>query len=771
MKVEFDAYTGPAGGWGSVGSLAARVSREGNPISAGVTLMYQNKPRGFACASCAWAKPAKPHAVRILRERREGHDLGDHAPARHAGLLRRHTLQRTGVVGRSRVGSGRPPDPSAALRRRERPATCRCHGRMLSPRSARELRGFDAEAAVFYTSGRAVARSLVHVPALGAPVWQQQPARQLEHVPRDAHRWRCRESIGVPVGTVTLDDFATRRCFFFFGQNVGSNSPRMLHDLQEARRRGVPIVTFNPLRERGLEAFTNPQNPGRDAQRRADHHQFAIPPGEVRRRHGRHHGHLQVTLRAGTMRARRCARAGLGFHRQHTHGFEEFADAVRAADWAALERRSGLTRNAMEAAAPVYARAKAVIGIYGMGLTQHVKGVRTVQMVANLLLLRGNIGRPGAGICPVRGHSNVQGQRTVGITEKPELVPLDRLAKQFGFEPPRDKGLNTVDACEAMLAGKVNAFIGLGGNFVRAVPERERDGGGVAASAADRADLDQTQSQPCRARRSSLHPAMPWPHRTRSSRRAGRRPCRWKTAPAASMARLAGVRRPARTCCPNRRSSPESPRRRLSRNPRVDWDGWVANYDRVREAIGATWPDIFHDMNHRMWEPGGFHRPLAARERKWNTDTGRANFITPETLTTDIDTPREQRDVVQLITLRSNDQFNTTVYGYDDRFRGIHGTRMVVLMHRNDMARFGLNERDMVTLSTAVDDGRQRTVSGLMVVPYNIPEGNIAAYYPECNPLLPLWHHAEGSLTPAAKSIPVRVLSNGSGAGAPPYSR
>ena len=183
------------------------------------------------------------------------------------------------------------------------------------------------------------------------------------------------------------------------------------------------------------------------------------------------------------MRARQSRSARLRLHRQHTHGFEAFADAARAADWAELERRSGLTRSAMEAAAPVYARAKAVIGIYGMGLTQHAKVSSTVQMLVNLLLLRGNIGKPGAGICPVRGHSNVQGQRTVGITEKPELVPLDKLAEQYGFEPPRDEGLNTVEACEAMLAGKVKAFIGLGGNFVRAVPERERDGGGLARAA------------------------------------------------------------------------------------------------------------------------------------------------------------------------------------------------------------------------------------------------------------------------------------------------
>jgi len=189
----------------------------------------------------------------------------------------------------------------------------------------------------------------------------------------------------------------------------------------------------------------------------------------------------------------------------------------------------------------------------------------------------------------------------------------------------------------------------------------------------------------------------------------------------------------------------------------IPWDDWVSDYGEVRAAIAATYPDIFHDFNARMWTPGGFHRPLAARHRKWNTKTGKANFIVPNSMATDIDTPPEDRSVVQLITLRSNGQFNTTVYSYDDRFRGIFGSRHVVLMHANDIDRFGLKEGSLVTLSTAVDDGVDRRVSGLRVVRYDLPEGCIAGYYPECNPLLPLWHHEEKSKTPAAKSIPVRI--------------
>jgi anaerobic selenocysteine-containing dehydrogenase len=192
----------------------------------------------------------------------------------------------------------------------------------------------------------------------------------------------------------------------------------------------------------------------------------------------------------------------------------------------------------------------------------------------------------------------------------------------------------------------------------------------------------------------------------------------------------------------------------------IPWDDWVGDYGRIRDAIAATYPDIFHQFNDRMWQPGGFHRPLGARKRKWETATGKANFIPPRSLLTDIDVPPEQRDVVQLITLRSNGQFNTTIYTYDDRFRGIFGSRQIVLMHRNDIDRFGLREGEMVALTTAVNDGVVRRVEGLRVVAYEIPEGCIASYYPECNPLLPLWHHAEKSKTPAAKSIPVRIEGN-----------
>lgn len=757
MKMEWGPYTGPAGGWGSLRSLGSRLAREGVPLSASVTLLSQNKPDGYACPSCAWAKPAKPHVFEFCENGAKA-TIWELTQSRATpDFFHRHTLaELESWDDHTLEASGRLTHPMRFDAASDRYVSVGWD-EAFADIGAR-LRQWSPDTTVFYASGRAGLEA-AYMYQLLARLYGTNNLPDCSNMCHETTSVALPESIGVPVGTVILDDFAQADAIFFFGQNVGSNSPRMLHDLQEARRRGVPIVTFNPLHERGLEAFTNPQSPKE------------MVTGEQTTISTQFH---QVKTGGDMAAMMGICKALIGwdeagpplldrdFIAQHTHGFEAFVSAVRQAEWSALERRSGLTRNAMEAAALVYARAKAVIAVYGMGLTQHVKGVSTVQMLVNLLLLRGNIGKPGAGICPVRGHSNVQGQRTVGISEKPKLVPLDRLAEQYDFAPPREEGLNTVTACEAMLDGKLNGFIGLGGNFIRAVPERD-----AMEDAWRRLPLT-VQISTKLNRSHVLH-----------GKTAFILPCLGRTEldlqadgpQAVSMEDSTGCFHGSRG-----RRTPASPhlmsepaiiagiaKATLGPNPHVDWDGWIADYGRIRAAIAATYPDIFPDMSRRMWEPGGFRRPLGARKREWNTQTGKANFITPQTLATDIDTPTEQRDTIQLITLRSNDQFNTTVYGYNDRFRGIQGSRQVVFMHRNDMARFELNERDQIKLITAVDDGRHRAVAGLMVVPYDIPEGNIAAYYPECNALLPLWHYAEGSHTPAAKSIPVRIIRSGNG--------
>ena len=757
-KTSFRPYDAPAGGWGSAGSVADILSREGVLGSGSLALLRQNKPDGFKCVSCSWSKPANPLPVEVCENgvKATAWDLTTRRAT--PAFFARHTvremldwddyhLERAGRLThplRYDPASDRylPVDWTTAF-----------------AEIGRELRAVeDRRGVVFYSSGR-TSNEASYMYQLLARMYGNNNLPDSSNMCHETTSVALPESIGIPVGSVTLDDFAKTDCILFFGQNVGSNSPRMLHPLQEASRRGVPIVTFNPLRERGLERFTNPQSPvemlsGSSTRISSQYHQVKAG-GDLAALTGI--CKALVDMDAEARRAGRPALLDDAFIATHCHGFAEFAEWLGGQDWDELERRSSLHRAAMEATAVTYAAADRVMGIYGMGLTQHRAGVETVRMLVNLLLMRGNIGKPGAGICPVRGHSNVQGQRTVGITEKPKLVPLDRMAEQFGFAPPRETGMNTVEACEAVLAGRVPAFIMFGGNFVRAIPDRDR-----MEPAWRRIRL--TVSVATRLNRSHLVPGrisyvLPVLSRLEIDRQASGPQAVSMEDSLACIHGSRGVRDPAaKHLLSEPRVVAEFAKAVLAPNPRLDWDAWVADYSRIRAAIAQTWPETFHEYETRMWQPGGFHRDLPARHRIWKTDTGRANFCTPRGLDEDHDMPQAGHDVLRMITLRSNDQFNTTVYGYHDRFRGINGTRMVVLMNRDDIDRLGLHEGEEVTLATATDrDAFRRELGGLRVTPYDIPTGCVGTYYPEANNLIPVWHYAEGSKVPAAKSVPVTV--------------
>ncbi len=759
-KPKIEPFEGPAGGWGSVRSVESILTREGRLISGNALLLKQNKPDGYACVSCAWAKPAEPHpfeycengakatAWELTTKRVTPEFFAQHRIA-ELRTWTDHQLEEAGRLTHP-MRWDKASDTYVPVAWEE-----------AFREIGQELKGFEPDQVVFYCSGRASLETS-YMWALFARLYGTNNLPDSSNMCHESTSVALPDSIGVPVGTVLLDDFDTTDCIFFFGQNVGTNSPRMLHPLQEAAKRGVPIITFNPLRERGLERFTNPQAPsemltGSETRISSQYHQVKAG-GDVAAIMG-----MAKALIEADDRARADGKAPIldhAFIAEHTHGFEDFAQAARRYSWADLEREAGLPREALEAAAAEYARANAVMAVYGMGLTQHRTGVENVQMVVNLLLLRGNIGKPGAGICPVRGHSNVQGQRTVGISEKPELVPLDRLKEQYNFEPPRKKGLNTVEACEAIIKGDVKAFLGLGGNFVRAVPETE-----AMEHAWTRLRLTvqiATKLNRNHLVHGEISYILPCLGRIEIDEQ--------ETGPQAvsvedSTACIHGSKGFANPAGPDLLSEPqivaELAKATLSRTADVPWDEWVADYARVRDAIEQTYPDDFRDFNARMWQPGGFPRPIGARERKWKTKTGKANFIVPKSLEETLGIADAEHDVLTLITVRSNDQFNTTVYGYHDRFRGIKGTRRVILMNRNDMVRLGLEEGEMVSLRTAVDDGILREVTEMRVTPYNIPEGCCASYYPECNPLIPLWHHAERSKVPAAKSIPIRIARGG----------
>jgi molybdopterin-dependent oxidoreductase alpha subunit len=752
---KFESAHQPAGGWGSVKAVTSILAQEKVMLQGSRVLMKQNKPDGFACVSCAWAKPAHPHPAEFcsngaqataweITSKRVGPDFFQRHTATELEAWTDHALE----------AEGRLTAPlrwdAASDKYLEVP------WQQAFDEIGAELKKLDPKSTVFYTSGRASLET-AYLFQLMARVYGCNNLPDSSNMCHESTSVALPETIGVPIGTVALDDFDTTDCIFFFGQNVGTNSPRMLHQLQEARKRGVPVITFNPLRERGLVSFTNPQSPVEMLT--AD--ETGISTQYLQLKAGGDSAALMglckflIEWDDAALRDGRARVLDARFLEQHTHGFEEFAASVRACSWDAIERESGLERGALELAAGAYAHARAVIGIFGMGLTQHTKGVQNVQMLSNLLLLKGNIGKPGAGICPVRGHSNVQGQRTVGISEKPELVPLDKLEQQFGFKAPREKGLATVDTCRGILDGSVRAFISLGGNFVRAAPETD-----LLEPAWRRLRLSvqiATKLNRSHVLHGEVAYILPCLGRIEIDRQASGEQA---VSIEDSTGCMHGSRGQVEPASASLLSEPAIvagiAQATLPANPRLDWQAWVGNYSLIRAEIAETWPDIFHDFEERMWKPGGFARPIAARQRVWKTPTGKATFIAPEALDENPDMAR-RADVLTLFTLRADGQFNTTIYHNDDRFRGVYGTRRVLLMNSDDMQRLGFVEGERVTAATLADDGVDRTVAGLRVTPYNVPQGCAAGYFPECNPLIPLWHHAEESMVPAAKAISITL--------------
>ncbi|WCT74458.1 FdhF/YdeP family oxidoreductase [Sphingomonas naphthae] len=753
---EIKPFAGPAGGWGSVRSLAEIMPREKIAPGTLVELGRQNKPDGFACVSCAWPKPADHHPFEFCEE-------GAKATAWELTTLRTtpdffaaHTLtELRGWRDYDLEQHGRLTHPL-----RYDPATDKyvaCSWAEAFDGIGAALKPIDPKAVVFYSSGR-TSLEASYMYGLMARMFGNQNLPDSSNMCHESTSVGLKAAIGVPVGTTQLEDFKHCDAILFFGQNVGSNAPRMLHDLRACRKRGVEIITFNPLKERGLERFTDPQNPIEmatlaETNISTQYHQVRAG-GDIAAMTG-----IAKYLIEWDDAARAAGEPEVldhAFIKAHTNGFPAFAATVRAAEWDAIERESGLARAELEESAKVYAKAKAVMAIYGMGLTQHVKGVENVRMVVNLLLMRGNIGKPGAGPTPVRGHSNVQGQRTVGITEKTDLVPVDRLEARYGFIAPREKGLDTVESCRGVIDGSVKAFVALGGNFLRAVPE-------TAAMEAAWPNLDLSVQIATKLNRNHLVPGkltylLPCLGRIEEDVQA--------SGPQAvsvedSTSCIHGSRGKVAPASPHLLSEPaivaEIAKRILPANPRADWDGWVADYATIRASIAETYPDVFKDYEANLFKPGGMWKGNKASERIWLTESGKAEFHTPAGLSATGFADAAGR--YRLMTLRSNDQFNTTIYGYHDRFRGVKGTRDVLFINAADMAAAGLTEGQIVALESDAGDGVARRRDGLIVTPYDIPAGCLGAYYPECNGLIPVEHHAEQSHVPAAKSVPVRIVA------------
>ena len=734
-----------AGGLDSILSTARIARRELGVGRALRVLGAVNQAGGFDCPGCAWPEPERrPHvefcengakavAHEATRRRLDG-AFFDRWSLSALWEQSDHWLEAQG-----RLTEPLYKAPGAA---KYEPVSWQ----QAFERMATALHALDSpDEAAFYTSGR-TSNEAAFLYQLFAREFGTNNLPDCSNLCHESSGTGLTETIGIGKGTVGLEDFERTDAIFVIGQNPGTNHPRMLTALQAARRRGAKIVAINPLRERGLVRFGHPQEV-----------QGLLGGGEpiadlyLQVRIGG-----DVALLKGVMKALLAAeqrRPGSvmdwEFLRSRTSGFEAFRRHLSGFSFPELEAQSGIPRADMERAARVYREATSTIVCWAMGLTQHRNGVANVQEIVNLLLLRGNIGRPGAGPCPVRGHSNVQGDRTVGITERPGAAFLDRLAEEFGFDPPRAPGFDTVETIRAMEAGRVRVLLGLGGNFATAAPDTER-----TARALRQCDL--TVHVSTKLNRSHLvcgREALVLPCLGRTERDVQASGPQFVSVEN-SMSVVHASRGELAPASEELRSEPwivaHLAETVLAGRTRTPWRELVEDYDRIRSRIARVIPG-FEDYNRRVRKPGGFVLPSSARERRFETATGSARF-TCHALPDLALAPGRWR----LTTLRSHDQFNTTVYGLDDRYRGVSGDRRVVFAHPADIAAAGLVPGDRVDV-TSHFGSETRGVAGFALVAYDLPRGCAAAYFPEANPLVPLDDTAEKSQTPAYKSIEISI--------------
>ncbi len=614
------------------------------------------------------------------------------------------------------------------------------------------LRGLDTpNQAAFYTSGR-TSNEAAFLYQLFVREFGTNNLPDCSNMCHESSGTGLGESIGIGKGTVSLEDFEKADLILVLGQNPGSNHPRMLTTLEECVRRGCRIVSINPLRERGLIRFKHPQKA-----------RGVLGNGtELAERFIQVRVGGDIAFLKGVMKeliALDQERPGVidrEFVETKTQGFDGFRQEIEAEDFARLERVSGISRGDMRALAEQIAGAKAVIACWAMGLTQHRFGVHNVQAVMNLLLMGGHIGKPGAGPCPVRGHSNVQGDRTMGIWEHPKPSFLDALDAEFEIQSPREPGWNTIDTIRALAEGDARVFVAMGGNFARATPDTNHVEVALAktdlavhiATKLNRTHLVAGRSSillPCLGRTEedrqqsglqfvTVEDSMACVHRSEGRLTPAARDLR------SEPAIVAGI---AKAC--------------LGETSRVPWDELVADYDEIRERIARVVPG-FENMNQKVRTKVGFTLPRPPARREFETPSGKAHFQTMPTPEIEL-----ARGELVMMTVRSHDQYNTTVYTDDDRYRGVSGERKVVFLHPDELRARELRDGDAVDLTSyfrkgsGADQTETRSVRGFRARAYEVPMGCAVTYFPEANPLVPVGQYDDRSFTPAYKSVVITV--------------
>ena len=751
-----ETYNNAAGGWGALKYVAMNLLKEKVKTGDYRALLKQNQPDGFDCPGCAW--PDREHASTF-----EFCENGVKAVAAESTSKRvrpeffaQHTV--TELLTQSDFEleqHGRLTDPMRydAATDKYVPVSWEAAYALV----AQHLHALDhPDQAAFYTSGRA-SNEAAFLFQLFVRMYGTNNFPDCSNLCHESTSRGLPGTVGIGKGTVTLDDFEHTDTILIFGQNPATNHPRMMGELRDAARRGATIVSINPLRERGLERFISPAHPMEMLTNSPTQisSMFIRPTlsGDFSLIKAMAKRVLELDEQALMDGGERVL--DLAFIDEHTAGFADFAADLRQESWDLLVRESGVARDQIEALVQVYVKGKNVISTWGMGLTQHKNSVASIQMLSNLMMMRGNIGRRGAGLCPVRGHSNVQGDRTMGIEEKPTAAFLDRLGAVYNFTPPREHGYDAIETIEAMLEHKVKVFVALGGNFVMATPDTPRTFGAVQSCAL-------TVQISTKLNRSHLihgHDALILPTlgRTEIDLQEGM-PQGVTVEDSMSMVHISfGMNQPASPMLRSETAIVAGMARATLGSDKVDWKGYTANYASIRDDIERVF-DGFADFNERVAKPGGFHLRVASRERDWKTTTGKANFVIHGV---ELDTPihrarlKHGEQLMVLMTTRSHDQYNTTIYAMDDRYRGVFGQRRVVFINKDDLAMLGLNNGDWVDMIGVWEDGIDRRADGFLLVEYDIPRGCLGAYYPETNPLIPLGSVGNKSGTPTFKSVPV----------------
>jgi formate dehydrogenase major subunit len=738
-------YTHPAGNFAALTAVTKMIFRDKALRPATPVLVKMNKPGGVDCPSCAWPDPAKPHLAEFCENGAKAiaHETTTKRLTRE--FFQQHSVQEL----RTKDGywleqQGRLTEPmwyNAATDHYEPVSWEAAFAKI-----GQHLRALkNPNEAIFYTSGR-TSNEAAFLYQLFVREFGTNNMPDCSNMCHEATSVGLAEAIGVGKATIQLSDYDEAEAIFIFGQNPGTNHPRMLTTLQEARERGCEIVAINPLKEAALESFIHPQHITdlllQKSTKIATQYLQVKIGGDM----ALIKGMLKVILEAEKQNPGQLDHE---FIHTHTVGFEALQQDIEQTPWEDILEQAGVSREEITQAAHTYLRSKKTILCWCMGVTQNKHAVLTIQYLVNLALLKGNIGRVGAGLAPVRGHSNVQGDRTMGIFEKPPVALLDALERVFGFDPPREHGYGTVDAIQAMAAGKAHVFIGMGGNFASATPDTY---------------LTETALQTC-ALTAHVSTKLNRSHLV-TGKEALILPCLGRTEEDLQNGVPQKVTVEDSTCMVHAsegKNKPASPH--LLSEPaivagmamatlpqsKVNWRELVGNYDRIRDKIAEVIPG-FEKYNEKIKQPGGFYLKPPASDRIWKTKSGKAQFTVGP-----LPDLRKNTDQLTLTTIRSHDQFNTTVYGLDDRYRNIHGERTVLFMNPADMEARGLNNFDRVDITSYDADGNERKVINFKVVPYDIPKGCTAAYYPETNPLVPVTSFADKSKTPSSKYVVISV--------------